>query len=423
VSAHRAPAVEIVTIGNELLLGETIDSNAAWMSRTLAAAGIRVARRATVGDDVVSIRDAVAEALDRTGVVICTGGLGPTSDDLTKPVVTELFGDRLVHDEGLMEKLRVRFQERGIKMAALNRNQAEIPERATVLPNARGTAPGLALYDDRARLAILLPGVPYEMKGLMEEQVLPLLRARWPARVNPIRSHTIRTTGISESTLAERIDDVVRDLPGLTLAFLPSAHGVDLRVTSWGALDEETAAAALQATEARIRERVGDFIYATGDGDLVDAVGQRLKARGFRLSVAESCTGGLLSKRLTDLAGSSDYMLAGFITYSNEAKQKFLGVSAATLERHGAVSEQTAREMLEGARAATGAEAALSITGIAGPGGGTADKPVGTVWIGAAVAERTRVQHFRFGGDRAEIRERSAQAALAMLWDILNSSD
>jgi len=421
--ADVAPGLEIVTIGDELLLGETVDHNSAWLGRVLAAAGIRVRRRATVGDDAEGIRDAVAQALERTGVVLCTGGLGPTRDDLTKPVVAELFGRELVLDEALLEELDRRFRERGVQMAAINRSQAEVPRGATVFPNSRGTAPGLALEDAEGRLAILLPGVPYEMRALVLEHVLPFLQARWPRRGRPIVHRVLRTTGIPESTLAEQVDDLVAGFAPIAVAFLPAPTGVDIRLTSWGALDEAEAVRALDSAEALLRQRVGRYIYGRNDEDLVDAVAREMTARGLTLALAESCTGGLVAKRLTDRPGASDYVFGGVVAYANAAKERFLGVRPETLAAHGAVSEETAREMVEGALRTTGADAAVAITGIAGPGGGTEAKPVGTVWIAVALGDRRDVRRFRFGGDRDEIRERSAQMALAMLYAMLRGGD
>ncbi len=418
-----APALEIDTIGDELLLGETVDHNSAWLGRVLASVGIRVCRRATVGDDAAGIRDAVGQALERTGAVLCTGGLGPTRDDLTKPVVAELFGRELVLDEALLEQLNRRFSERGIRMAALNRSQAEVPRGATVFPNSRGTAPGLGLEDAEGRLAILLPGVPHEMRALVAEQVLPFLQVRWPGRGRPIVHRRLRTTGIPESTLAERIDDLVAGFAPITVAFLPAATGVDIRLTSWGALDEAEAVRAIDAAEALLRERIGRYIYGRDDEDLVDAVARVLTARGLTLALAESCTGGLLAKRLTDAAGSSAWMLGGIVAYANDAKRRLLGVRDDTLRAHGAVSEQTAREMAEGVRAALGADCGVSITGIAGPTGGTDEKPVGTVWTGLALRGRIDARLFRLFGDRSQIRERAAQAALAFLLTTLRSED
>ena len=244
-----APALEIVTIGDELLLGETVDHNSAWLGRRLAAEGIRVARRATVGDDEDAIAAAVREALDRTGTVLCTGGLGPTPDDLTRPAVARLFGRRLLLDPALLEALRARFRARGLEMPEINRTQAEVPEGATIFPNPYGTAPGLALQDERGRLAILLPGVPRELHAIVAQHVIPFLRARWPMRSRPIRHRVLRTTGIPESALAERIAPLLPQLAPLRVAFLPDPTGVDLRITSWGELDAEAADRALDTAE------------------------------------------------------------------------------------------------------------------------------------------------------------------------------
>ncbi|MBI4409472.1 MAG: competence/damage-inducible protein A [Gemmatimonadetes bacterium] len=416
------PALEIITIGNELLLGETIDGNSAWLGRRLAQAGIRVARRATVGDDAATIRQAVGEALERTGVVLCTGGLGPTRDDVTKPVVAALFGRELVLDEQLLERLRQRFRERGLEMPASNRTQAEVPAGARVFANPRGTAPGLALEDEEGRLAILLPGVPHEMHALVELSVLPLLRERWPRRGRPILHRVLRTTGMPESALAERIEEVVAGLEPLSVAFLPAVTGVDLRLTSWGELEEADAVRAFDRAEAALLEHIGTHVYGRGDEELTDAVAALLTSRRLTLALAESCTGGLIGKRLTDRPGASVFLLADVVAYADEAKVRLLGVAPATLAAHGAVSRDVVREMARGAQRVGQAECAIAVTGIAGPSGGTPAKPIGTVWIAAAVGERLEDRHVRFGGDRAEIRERAAQAALALLWTLLRES-
>ncbi len=414
-------AVEIVAIGNELLLGETVDTNSAWLGRRLASAGIRVARRAVVGDVAGDIRAAVGEALARTGGVLCTGGIGPTPDDLTKPVVAELFGRALELDDGLLEKLRERFRRRGIEMSPNNRTQAEVPAGALVLPNPRGTAPCLVLEDERGFVA-LMPGIPAEVKAIVEAGLLDWLVRRFPDRPGPVLHRVIRTTGIAESLLAAKIEDIAAAALPLTLAFLPDPEGTDLRVTSWGTLPEAEAVARLDAVDAAITERVARWIYARGDEDMVDAVATALRSRGLTQALAESCTGGLLAKRLSDRAGASDYLLAGVVSYSNEAKQRFLGVRPETLAAHGAVSEEVAREMVAGARRATGAAAAIAVTGIAGPSGGTPEKPVGTVWIAAALGERVEARRHQLLGDRLEIRERASQAALAALLALLRES-
>ena len=415
----RSAALEIVAIGDELLLGETVDTNSAWLSRELATQGIRVVRRATVGDDAVAIRAAVAEALERTGAVICTGGLGPTRDDLTRPVVAEMFGRALAIDDDVLRALEARFARLGREMSPTNRVQAEVPDGAIVLPNAHGTAPGLILVDEADRFVILLPGVPREMRGLYADAVLPWLLQRWPERTGAIAHRVLRTTGIAESRLAELLEPAWEHLGDLGVAFLPSATGVDLRFTSWGTSSDAQASKAFDRIESRVRSIAAQWIYGTGETDLVDAVAAALRARGFTIAVAESCTGGLLAKRLTDQAGSSDYMLGGIVAYANAVKIEQLDVRAASIEAHGAVSEPVALEMARGVADRLGSDCALSITGVAGPGGGTEAKPVGTVCMAVCVGEKEHVVTVKLLGDRAEVRERSAQAALALLWRML----
>lgn len=414
--------VEIVTIGDELLLGETVDDNSAWLGRRLAGAGFRVIRRATVGDDGAAIRDAVRRGLDRAGTVLCTGGLGPTRDDVTKPAVAALFGRELRFDDAVLDDIRRRFDARGWKISEASRSQAEVPAGAVVFPNRHGTAPGLALEDDAGRIAVLLPGVPREMRALVDAHVLPFLVERRPRRARPVRHRVLRTTGIAESRLAARLDDLLPALAPLTVAFLPSLAGVDLRVTSWGELDADDVAARLDDAEAKLRGRVGRFVYGRDGEELVDAVAGALTARSLTLAVAESCTGGLIGERLTERPGASRFLAGGVVAYADDAKRRLLGVDEATLRRHGAVSRETAAEMLDGARSAFDADAAVAVTGIAGPGGGSPDKPVGTVCYGAAVGDAVEIRRFEFPGDREEVRVRSAQAVLALLWRMLREA-
>lgn len=411
--------VEIITIGDELLLGHTIDTNAAFLSAQLAAAGLRVGRRTTVGDDAAAITASVREALARTGIVICTGGLGPTRDDFTKPVIAELYGRKLeVHDD-LLEKMRERWAQRGIEMPKSNHSQAEVPAGAHIFPNRLGSASGLALEDPALGLTILLPGVPHELRDLTTREVIPFLLQRITQRAHPICYRIIRVTGVPESALAEGIDDIVNAMAPLSMAFLPSFAGVDLRITSWGLFDSAECDRRFNEGEAALRERLGGRIYATGSEDIAVAVGRLLRARKLKLAVAESCTGGLLGQRITAEGGASEHFTGGFITYSNDAKTEMIGVRPETLQEHGAVSEETAREMALGAAARTGASAAIAITGVAGPGGGTPDKPVGLVWTAASLNGVVRTRRFVFPGDRAEIRERSAQFGLALMYEML----
>jgi nicotinamide-nucleotide amidase len=306
-------------------------------------------------------------------------------------------------------------------MPAVNRSQAEVPEGATVLPNPRGTAPGLWLEDGQGRVAVLLPGVPSEMRGLLVEEVLPRLvrRAGDPTRV--VLSRMLRTTGVPESALAERIGPIEEAIAPLTLAYLPSVDGVDLRVTAW-ALPRQDAERQLAAAVENLRGRLGDHCYGEDGADLAAVVLEVLRARGGRLAVGESCTGGLLAGRLTAIPGASDVFVGGIVAYDDAVKTELLDVPRATIEAHGAVSEETVRAMAEGAQRRFESWAALAVTGIAGPTGGTTDKPVGTVWLAARLGAETRALRRVFPGDRAEIRARSAQAALDLLRRLLHES-
>ncbi len=411
--------IEIVTIGDELLLGHTIDTNAAFLSEQLAAAGLPVSRRTTVGDDAAAIATAVRDALRRSGIVICTGGLGPTSDDFTKPVIAALYGRELILHEDLLEKLRARWQKRDMVMPESNRSQAEVPAGATVIKNRMGTAPGLALEDDDLGLTIMLPGVPHELRTLTTEQVVPFLLARTSARNHPVCYRVVRTTGLPESLLADRVKDIMSGLEPLSVAFLPNFAGVDLRITSWGAVAAAECAHRFDDVERKLRERLGKHVYGTGRDDLAVVVGRLLRAKKLQLAVAESCTGGLLGQRITSVSGASDYFVGGFITYANDAKVELTGVRLETLQANGAVSEEVARELVLGAVARTGAQAGIAITGIAGPTGGTPDKPVGLVWTAVCLHDAVRTRRFVFPGHRGEIRERAAQMGLALLYEML----
>ena len=411
--------LEVVTVGTELLLGLTPDTNAAELGRALAAAGIEVVRHSTVGDRPEAIRAAVAEALDRTGFVITTGGLGPTRDDITKRVVAELCEKPLRLNEEVLRSLEDRFRRLGRPMAASNRTQAEVPEGATVLPNPRGTAPGLWV-EERGRVVVMLPGVPSEMRGLLTEEVLPRLAARASGMV--VRSRTVRTTGIAESALAERVGAIEDDIAPLTLAYLPSVEGVDLRVTAW-TIPEAEAERRLAATVAMLRERAAEHCYGEDGTDLAGVVLQQLRSRKTRLAVAESCTGGLLGGRITAIPGSSEVFAGGIVAYDDAVKRGMLDVSAALLKPHGAVSEEVVRAMVAGALRRFGVAAGLAVTGIAGPSGGTPEKPVGTVWLAAAFGQETRALKRIFPGDRAEIRARAAQAALDLLRRLIGETN
>jgi nicotinamide-nucleotide amidase len=403
--------IELLTIGTELLLGMTVDTNGAEIARSLSAFGVRVTRRTSVADRPDEIRAAVSEALARTGAVLTTGGLGPTRDDITKKVVAELYQSPLEFDESIWAQLLERFARMERKPAESNRSQAEVPRGAVVLRNRWGTAPGLWL-EGAPGLVIMLPGVPQEMRNLLQHEVLPRLAPRGGGSV--IRSRTVRTTGIPESALAERMGNVEREIAPLTLAYLPGLEGVDLRLSAWN-LPPEQADERLQNAADLLRTRAGSNVYGEGEEDLAALVLDRSRAAGLRLAVAESCTGGLVGTRLTEIPGSSDVFVGGVIAYDNRIKLEQLEVPESVLAEHGAVSEQVARLMAEGVARRFNVAAAVAVTGIAGPGGGTPGKPVGTVWLACTLHGSTVARRSLFPGSRYEIRSRSAQAALHLL--------
>ena len=407
--------IEVVTIGDELLLGYTIDTNAAHLARTLAAEGVEIARRTTVGDTADAIAAAVRDGLDRAGAVITTGGLGPTSDDLTKPAIAALFGRGMVLDEEHLAWMEERFTRLFQRpMPAANRQQAMLPEGARKLRNNHGSAPGIWLEDDRGRWVAMLPGVPREMRGMLGDTLLPLIRERIGGDRRVVRSRTLRTTGIGESFIADRVASLEGGVGDVDLAYLPNAEGTDLRVTVRRAPPED-AATRLAAAAERLRSVVGEAVYGEDGADLAAVVLDLCREKGLTIGVAESCTGGLLGARLTAIPGSSDVVVGGVIAYSNALKESLLGVPSTALVEQGAVSEPVVRAMASGARSATGASVGLAITGIAGPGGGTEEKPVGTVWIASDVTGALEAQRLRLIGDRTEVRQRAAQAALEMV--------
>ena len=407
--------IEVVTIGDELLLGYTIDTNAAHLARTLAAEGVEISRRTTVGDTADEIASGVREALDRAGAVITTGGLGPTSDDLTKPSIAALFGRGMVLDDAhlawMEERFRTLFQR---PMPEANRQQALLPEGARKLQNNHGSAPGIWLEDERGRWVAMLPGVPREMRGMLADTLLPLIRTRLGDAKRVVRSRTLRTTGVGESLIADRVATLDGGVGDAGLAYLPNAEGTDLRLTVRNASPDD-ADRRLDAAAERLRTVVGDAVYGEDGTDLASVVLDLCRARGLTIAVAESCTGGLLGARLTAIAGSSEVVLGGVIAYSNAIKSSLLGVDAQLLAEHGAVSEPVVRDMAAGVRSRTGARVGMAITGIAGPGGGTEEKPVGTVWIATDIDGAVEARRLRLVGDRGEVRQRAAQAVMEMV--------
>lgn len=415
--------IEVVTIGDELLLGYTIDTNAAHLARELAGLGVEIVRRTTCGDSADSISAAVGDALDRADGVITTGGLGPTSDDLTKPSIAALFGREMaldaVHLAWMRERWAARWPDK--PMPASNEQQAMLPVGARKLTNNHGSAPGIFLEDARGRWVAMLPGVPREMRGMLADTLLPIVRERLGNVTRVVRSRTLRTTGIAESLVADRVGTQLDGVREVGLAYLPNADGVDLRLTVRG-LPPEVADARLAEAASRLRSVMGDAIYGEQESDLAEVVLEACRARGLLLGVGESCTGGLLGARLTAIPGSSDVVRGGVIAYDDEVKRTLLGVPAALITEHGAVSEPVVCAMASGVRARLRVGAALAITGIAGPGGGSDAKPVGTVWIALDLNGAVESRQLRLWGDRDEVRRRSAQAALELLRRTLASN-
>lgn len=413
----RAMDLEVVTVGTELLLGFTLDTNAADIARSLAAIGARVVRRTTVGDDAEAIKQAVSDGLHRAGFVIVTGGLGPTRDDMTKRAVADLYQAPLELDEDYLRVLEQRFALLGRgPMPATNRTQAEVPRGALVLPNRRGTAPGLWI-DGASGSTVLLPGIPQEMRALMEREVIPRLEqlaGDAEGATTVTLSRTLRTTGVSESKLAEQIGSLGETFDRVSLAYLPGLDGVDLRLTAWHMTGKD-AERALGHAVRLLRPVLGRNLYGEADVQLAAVVVHQLRESGYRMATAESCTGGLIGARITAVPGSSEVYVGGVVCYANESKVRDLGVADQLLQEHGAVSEPVVRAMAEGVCHRFGTEVGLAITGIAGPSGGSAEKPRGTVWIAAKRQGRIESVGRWFPGGRDEVRQRAAQAALDLV--------
>lgn len=405
---------EIITIGDELLIGQIINTNQAYIAEKLNSVGIDCRRMTTVGDDAAEITAAFTTAFGRAQVVCITGGLGPTHDDITKKLVCEFFGTDLVPHPPTLEHIKALAQKRNITLIQSNLDQALVPRSGTVIPNPVGTAPGM-LLEREGRMFFVMPGVPYEMKEMVDNWILPYLRGKQPGTI--LLHKTLKSTGIGESMLSHQIGDissVIGTDGSVTLAFLPNPIGTKMRITVKGT-DEAAARTKLQHAETVLRGKVGQYIYSDDEKDLEHVIGQLLKERSLTLATAESCTGGSIAHRITNVAGSSEYFLGGFVVYHNDMKTKQLGVPQQIIAEHGAVSRAVAEAMASGARTVSGAHIALSATGIAGPGGGTPDKPVGLCWLGYSDAESTFALKFSFGDNRIRFKERATQAALELL--------
>jgi nicotinamide-nucleotide amidase len=402
---------ELITIGDELLIGQVVNTNQAYIAEKLTAMGIAVDRMTTVGDTLEPILVAFGEAWGRSDSVIVTGGLGPTHDDVTKKAVCAFFNDRLVSSSVVRENVERLLSARRVTWSAAAEEQTMFPVKATPLANRLGTAAGI-LMREAGKIFIAMPGVPYEMTAMLDEQAIPVLLEAMKEHL--VRHRTLRTTGISESVLSSQLGDIDQLLRGAKLAFLPSPAGVRLRISEMGT-DARLVDAKLAEIEKAIRERAGKYIYAAGEVELEEVVGRLLSERQLTIAVAESCTGGLIMDKLTDVSGSSGYFAGGVVAYSNEAKTETLGVSGEMISGHGAVSREVAEAMALGVRRILGTSIGVSTTGIAGPTGGSTEKPVGLVWVGYADESGALAIRFNFGPDRRRIKERATAAALELV--------
>lgn len=404
----------IITIGDEILIGQIVDTNSVSIAKRLNAAGITVEEKLSIGDDAEQIATTLKRAHTQSQIVIITGGLGPTKDDITKHTLARIFSSQLIENKAVAEHVEKMLAVRGIAFNALNRSQAMVPECCTVLFNHHGTAPGM-WFEEGDHVTISLPGVPFEMEHLMEDEVMPRLKAHYSLHANIHR--TMITSGIAESILAERIAEWEDALPkGVKLAYLPSPNIVRLRLSTYDSEDGVAARKRIDELFNQLYKIIPDNIVGYEDASVQQLVHQILTERGKTLAVAESCTGGTIASRFTAMAGSSAYFLAGVVAYANEAKRDILGVNYADIMRYGAVSEQVARQMAEGARRITGADYAIATTGIAGPTGGTTQKPVGTVWIAVATPQGTIATLRPSGTDRSQIINRASAYAIEMLY-------
>ena len=406
----------ILTIGDEILIGQIVDTNSVSIAKHLNSAGIVVREKISIGDDRAQILDTVARALRETEVTVITGGLGPTKDDITKKTLAELFHSGMYRDERVAAHVERMLAARGIDYNELNRSQALVPDACTVLFNAHGTAPGMWFERD-GHVVVSLPGVPYEMEHLMQDEVMPRLKAHFSLR--QIVHRTLITAGLPESMLAKRIEAWENALPPyLKLAYLPNPGAVRLRLSAYE-VEGESVAREIERQFEALRRLIPHNVIGYETATMQELVHRLLTERGKTLATAESCTGGAIASRFTAMPGASAYFRCGVVSYSNESKAALLGVDPATIARVGAVSEEVARQMAEGVRRVAGADYAIATTGIAGPAGGSAEKPVGTVWIAVATPEGTEAVCRQCGTDRGQVIDRASAFAIAMLRDAL----
>ena len=402
----------IIIIGDEILLGQVKDTNSSHIADNLLNVGVRVKKILTVGDSKEEIVSALKETSGSYDHIFITGGLGPTKDDITKSAFLEYFGGELVLDENLLIELKLKFEERGWKFHESNISQAEYPDSCEVIPNERGSAQGMLFRQNSSRY-FAMPGVPHEMEGILHSWILPYLKKELTQSY--LKYISIGTIGISESGLSEIIEPLRSRLGEIEIAYLPGYYGARLRLTAEGA-DQSDVQERLDNALSIFRDKIEKYVYSAKGETLSEVIGYLMREKSLTLAVAESCTGGLIQDHLTDVPGSSDYFIGGVVSYSNDIKENILGVELKSIEKFGAVSSEVAIEMAEGVRRKMGSDIGLSVTGIAGPGGGSKEKPVGLVHIGYSDKKTSKSNKYQFGNDRIINKKRSAGMALGMLW-------
>jgi nicotinamide-nucleotide amidase len=406
----------IISIGNELLNGKTLNSNATYIGNALFEIGIPAHKIITIGDDNAEIIKTFDHAIRDNQIIIVTGGLGPTHDDITKNALADFFHTKLVFNKEIMHKMKERFKKRGMKLPPINQSQAMVPEIAQLIDNPVGTAAGMIFKKNR-NFMFVLPGIPKEMQAIMTTFVIPFLKEN--CKLSDIQVHLYKTTGIPESKIYQICKDLFEEYHSYEIAFLPKYIGVEIRIAVYNNLT--TQKDTYQLFEKELYRRIGKYIYTKGQQELEEVIGELLKKDQLTISVAESCTGGLIQDKLTNVSGSSEYFMGGITVYSNESKVKYLGLKESTLKQFGAVSNEVAREMAHGTRLSFKTDLALATTGIAGPTGATETKPVGLIFIALATSNKVISKKFIFGNDRRSNKEAGAQAALEMIRrDLLN---
>ena len=403
----------LITIGDEILIGQTVNTNVSLIGEKLTENDVQVIKSSVIADDHNTIINEFKSAFNQAEIIIVTGGLGPTHDDITKKCISEFFNSELIMNESILNDVKELFAKRGRELTKINEDQALVPKIARAIRNENGTAPGIYI-EKEGKIFVAMPGVPLEMERMFIDTVIPEIIEKNSKKVSTSKTLNLLTTGIPESFLFQQLGDLDELLVGSKLAFLPNQFGVKMRITSSGET-EEIALNKLLEIEQKIRSLVGRYVYGKNDDTIEEVIAKLLIDRGLKLAVAESCTGGLISNRLTNISGSSAYFERGLITYSNGAKVEHLNVSEDTITEYGAVSLQVAQQMAEGIRAVSGTDLGLAVTGIMGPGGGSADKPIGLVYIGICDNSVVTAKEFKFGEKRLLNKDRTSQAALEML--------